>query len=89
MKTQTAFRLKTDQIESLKAIASKRGISLNQLVSDIIDETISASEIKFDEKEFKTFKELETYFKSNMKSWKLQAKATKVIGKKILIFSKT
>lgn len=88
MKTQTAFRLEKKQITKLKALAVKQGTSMNTLISNIINETIFDSEIVFEEKEFNSFKELEEYFKANMKSWKLQNKATKVIGTKLLIFSK-
>lgn len=39
-------------------------------------------------KEFSTFAEVEAFFLANFEKWRLEGKATKVIGTVILIFDK-
>ena len=88
MKKQTAFRIQEEVIERLQAMAKANNVSTNKLVEDILTEATQNGNRDIEMKSFNTFDELEEYFLKNMNKWRLARKATKVIGKKILIFSK-
>ncbi len=87
-RVQTAFRLTPELIEKLKKFAKANNISVNKFVEDVLIDITSGTDKPIDSIEFDTYDDLEIYFLKNINKWRLQRKATKVIGKKIFIFNK-
>jgi len=82
-----AFRLTPELLVKIKELAKANNVSVNKYVEDVLVDYTQGNNSPVDSIEFKTYDALKIFFKKNIKKWRIQRKAIKVIGKKLLIFN--